>query len=207
MAVALSALLTLLPVELTDTSAKRPNGPHVPRHPALAQVLQFEASLVADLAHGRQFSNAEPWNRCVGGFLSLWFGGDKGAAAKFSETVRTHFQAIDRVRASGRSIAHLKLNVTIRQSTHLRMTGQAKKANCFAIRSSHLHMGRSFSCRTRVCGSSAVVGMVFSAPMVRVNLPLCANCMTERSRTSHLRTSCDVSWSNTRFRARTRRFQ
>ncbi|OSX66429.1 hypothetical protein POSPLADRAFT_1130787 [Postia placenta MAD-698-R-SB12] len=98
MAVALSALLTLLPVELTDTSAKRPNGPHVPRHPALAQVLQFEASLVADLAHGRQFSNAEPWNRCVGGFLSLWFGGDKGAAAKFSETVRTHFQAIDRAK-------------------------------------------------------------------------------------------------------------
>ncbi|KAH8107919.1 P-loop containing nucleoside triphosphate hydrolase protein [Cristinia sonorae] len=94
----LASLLTLLPAELAYDSATAPNGPHVPRHPLLAQNLDFSASLVADLVFGRKFSDAEAWNRCIGTYVAPWSKDDAERATQFAETVRQHFWAIDKAK-------------------------------------------------------------------------------------------------------------
>ncbi|KAI0930295.1 hypothetical protein AcW1_009029 [Taiwanofungus camphoratus] len=94
----LSVLLMYLPAELTITSADKPNGPHAPRHSSLACTLDFEASLVADLVHDRNFSDPAVWNRCIALYLSTWFSGGAEAAQRFAETVRSHFDAVDKAK-------------------------------------------------------------------------------------------------------------
>lgn len=91
----LSTLLTLLPHELLIVSPNLPNGPHTARHPLLAQSLQFQASLVADLVHFRKFEDKETWNRCLAVYLTPWLGADKAQSA--AETIRSHYEAIDLV--------------------------------------------------------------------------------------------------------------
>lgn len=95
---ALDALLTLLPEELAVVSANAPNGPRAPRHPLLTQVLDFQASLVADLVHDRRFHNKDVWHRCVGTYLTPWLSGDVNAAKAFTESVLSHFLAIDQAK-------------------------------------------------------------------------------------------------------------
>jgi elongation factor 3 len=98
-AAALAALLTCLPHDLLLVSQATPNGPHQPRHPLLAQVLDFEAALVADLVHARDFDHVAAWQRAVGVCLGPWHAPGEDASA-VAERVRAHFEAIDRVRVS-----------------------------------------------------------------------------------------------------------
>lgn len=95
---ALSALLTALPEGLVVVSANARNGPHTPRHSLLTQVLDFQASLVADLVHVRQFDNKAVWHRCVGTYLTPWLSGDADAAKAFTDTVLSHFLSIDQAK-------------------------------------------------------------------------------------------------------------
>lgn len=94
---ALAGLLTLLPIELLDTSLATPNGPHKPYHPMLAQTLDYSATLVADLIHAREFYNTAAWKRSTGVPLSPWLShvsSDLDGPA-YAERVREHFLAID----------------------------------------------------------------------------------------------------------------
>ena len=92
---AFSALVTLLPSELLVISPAAPNGPHTPSHPLLAKSLEFQASLVADIVHARNFNDQKIWNRCVAVYAGPWLDGKDGS--NFSETVRERFLAIDQV--------------------------------------------------------------------------------------------------------------
>jgi elongation factor 3 len=92
---AFSALVTLLPSDLLIISPATPNGPHTPNHPLLVKSLEFQASLVADIVHARNFDDRKIWNRCVAVYVDPWLGREDGS--KFSETVREHFLAIDKV--------------------------------------------------------------------------------------------------------------
>ncbi|EIN11824.1 hypothetical protein PUNSTDRAFT_119056 [Punctularia strigosozonata HHB-11173 SS5] len=96
-AAARAAILICLPQELLLVSQATPNGPHEPRHSLLAKVIDFEAALVADLVHDRDFDNLGAWKRCVGSFLDPWLGPDTDGSV-VAERVRTHFEAIDRAR-------------------------------------------------------------------------------------------------------------
>ncbi|EPS97712.1 hypothetical protein FOMPIDRAFT_66732 [Fomitopsis schrenkii] len=95
---ALNALLTLLPEGLAVASANAPNGPRTPRDSLLTQVLDFQASLVADLVHDRRFDNKSIWHRCVGTYLTPWLSGGADAAKAFTESVLSHFLAIDQAK-------------------------------------------------------------------------------------------------------------
>jgi elongation factor 3 len=92
---AFAALVTVLPKELLVISPTTPNGPHTPSHPLLAKSLNFQASLVADIVHARNFTEKEIWDRCVAIYMGPWLGEEGGS--KFAETVRSHFQAINQV--------------------------------------------------------------------------------------------------------------
>jgi elongation factor 3 len=94
---ALAGLSTLLPAELVNTSLISPNGPHVPKYPLLAQVLDFSATLVADLIHANEFHNTGAWKRSAGVPVSPWLAhasADIDGPA-YAERVRQHFLAID----------------------------------------------------------------------------------------------------------------
>lgn len=60
--------------------------------------LGFQASLVADIVHARDFDNAKQWDRCIAVYIGPWLGEEDGL--KFAETVRSHFQVIDQVNNS-----------------------------------------------------------------------------------------------------------
>jgi hypothetical protein len=94
-AAAFSALVALLPNGLLLTSSATPNSSQTPTHPLLGKSLEFQASLVADIVHARNFTENEVWNRCVGVYISPWLGGEN--SLKFAETVRSHFQGVDQV--------------------------------------------------------------------------------------------------------------
>jgi len=93
-----AALVTLLPNELLVMSSATPNGPHNASSPLLAKSLEFQASLVADIVHARNFTDKEIWDRCVALYVGPWLGEEDGV--KFAGTVRSHFQAIDQVCSS-----------------------------------------------------------------------------------------------------------
>ncbi|CAK5281806.1 unnamed protein product [Mycena citricolor] len=88
-----TTLLTLLP---EDLATGPPNGPRTAKFSLLAQSLAFQASLVADLVHGRAFGDKQIWYRCVGVFLEPWTDGERATA--FSEAVRSHFHAIEQAK-------------------------------------------------------------------------------------------------------------
>ncbi|KAG6830458.1 hypothetical protein H0H92_000611 [Tricholoma furcatifolium] len=85
---ALSTLVSLLPSDLVD------NG--VAKSPLLAQSLDFQASMVADLVAGRSFSDHAVWNRCVAIYLTMWTNSESATA--FGEAVRLHYLAIDQAK-------------------------------------------------------------------------------------------------------------
>jgi elongation factor 3 len=89
-----SALVTLLPNDLMVESPTVPNGPTA-RNSLLTRSLEFQASLVVDIVHARNFSDKTIWDRCVAAYAGPWFGREDGL--KFAETVRSHFLAIDQV--------------------------------------------------------------------------------------------------------------
>ncbi|KAF5325821.1 hypothetical protein D9611_000032 [Ephemerocybe angulata] len=89
---ALSALYTLLPEELSISSPQKPNGPRVPKYSTLDDSLKYQAALIADLIHTRNFDPAV-WARCVGVYMSIYL--EKEKASAFADSVRSHFYAID----------------------------------------------------------------------------------------------------------------
>ena len=93
---AFSALASHLPKELVTASASSPNGPFSPSHPLLIESLNFQASLVADAVHARDFDNTKRWNRSVAVYTGPWLGEEGGL--KFAETIRSHFLAIDQAK-------------------------------------------------------------------------------------------------------------
>lgn len=99
---AYAALVTLLPSDLVIVSASRPNGPHTPRHPLLADILHFASSLVADLVYKRSFTDSNVWKRCLGAYLSGWFPHGSEEGYHLAESIRQHFYAADKVNASVR---------------------------------------------------------------------------------------------------------
>ncbi|KII92907.1 hypothetical protein PLICRDRAFT_89417 [Plicaturopsis crispa FD-325 SS-3] len=93
---ALTALLTLLPKDLLVVASGKPNGPYSPKHQALGQSLDFQASMVADLVFYRTFDDVKVWNRCVAVYEKPWLG--DADATTFAESVRSHFYAIDQAK-------------------------------------------------------------------------------------------------------------
>ncbi|KAF8070661.1 P-loop containing nucleoside triphosphate hydrolase protein [Lyophyllum atratum] len=85
---ALSILVSHLPADLVSAGG--------PKYSLLAQSLEFQASLVADLVSTRNISDKAIWNRCVGVYLTVWT--DAEHAAAFAEAVRTHYHAIDQAK-------------------------------------------------------------------------------------------------------------
>lgn len=88
-----AVLFSLLPSDLAIPSASGPNAPPSARHPLLAQSLQFQGSMVADLVYNRRFQDPDVWKRCVGVYMTFWLGPD--GSASFAESARSHFRAID----------------------------------------------------------------------------------------------------------------
>ena len=93
-AAVLTVILSFFPEEFSSVSPNTPNGSGS-RHALLDRSLNFQASLVADLIHARNFGDKDTWKRCIGVYCSLWVGNDP--AAEFAEKTRLHFQAIDQV--------------------------------------------------------------------------------------------------------------
>jgi len=91
----LSTLQTMLPVQLSAGVSSAPNGPMQPKYSILESFLEFQAGLVADLIHSRNFRDTRPWHRCVASYMSLWLGEAQSIA--FAEAVLAHFLAIDQV--------------------------------------------------------------------------------------------------------------
>jgi len=92
--VARKALAELLAEQAGRTTS--PNSRSA-QDPNLAVVLDFTASLVADLTYAKKFADKNIWDRCVGVYVAPWLPdqGDHGAA--FAESVCKHFYAIEKV--------------------------------------------------------------------------------------------------------------
>jgi elongation factor 3 len=84
-------LVPLLPTELVARGQ--------PAHPLFAQIVEFEAGLVADLLHTRRFQDKKAWARCVGVYTDPWLNKNAGQdGATFAEAVREHFHSIERAK-------------------------------------------------------------------------------------------------------------
>ena len=90
---ALEVILSLLPKELVDTSVK----PSKAAEPTFALVVEFEASLVANLIHDNKFTDKATWNRCVGVYTGPWLPKNGPDGTAFAETVREHLYTIEKV--------------------------------------------------------------------------------------------------------------
>ncbi|KAH9963914.1 P-loop containing nucleoside triphosphate hydrolase protein [Russula dissimulans] len=90
--VAQKALVELLP----ETTAS--SGPHSAQDPYLAVVLDFTASLVADLAYSKRFADKNVWNRCVGVYITPWLPAQGDGGPAFAELVYKHFHAIEKAK-------------------------------------------------------------------------------------------------------------
>lgn len=175
---AYSALLTLLPQDLLVLSSKAPNGPHTPNHPLLARSLEFQSSLVADLAFARNFNDQKIWYRCVAVYEVPWLGED--ASSKFAEAVCSHFHAIDQVNDVHSTNSPIYSRQSIRLSMLWLSTILARKANYSAILFSLWPMVPSsfFLTPNFVCSEAA--DTVFSEAMVPGSLLSCANYETAK---------------------------
>jgi len=89
-------LKTFLPEELGVASPVNRNGPKQPRYSLLKTSLNFQAALVADLIHARNFNDSKTWNKCVGVYMSVWLDEERGQAV--AESIRTHYLAIDQAK-------------------------------------------------------------------------------------------------------------
>lgn len=92
----LAVLQTHLPSNLANPSASSPNRPPTVKFSLLQNSLEFQASLVADLVYARKFIDGKAWQRCIGVYMGPWLTPEGGAA--YAESVRSHFDAIDKVR-------------------------------------------------------------------------------------------------------------
>ncbi|KAI0001287.1 P-loop containing nucleoside triphosphate hydrolase protein [Russula compacta] len=74
------------------------SGPHSAQDPYFAVVLDFMASLVADLNYAKRFADKNVWYRCIGVYITPWLAdrGDGGAA--FADLVCEHFHAVEKAK-------------------------------------------------------------------------------------------------------------
>jgi elongation factor 3 len=63
----------------------------------LAVVLDFTASLVADITYSKRFADKSVWYRCVGVYIAPWLPNQKDDSAAFAESICKHFYAIEKV--------------------------------------------------------------------------------------------------------------
>ncbi|KAH9058805.1 P-loop containing nucleoside triphosphate hydrolase protein [Lactarius vividus] len=66
--------------------------------PYLAIVLDFTASLVADLIYKKRYSNKNVWHSCVGVYVAPWLPNVRDGGTAFAELVCKHFHAIERAK-------------------------------------------------------------------------------------------------------------
>jgi elongation factor 3 len=94
-AVARKALASLLAEQAGQAGS---SSSHSAQDPNLAVVLDFTASIVADLTYAKKFADKNTWHRCVGVYIAPWLlnQGDHGAA--FAESVCKHFYTIEKAR-------------------------------------------------------------------------------------------------------------
>lgn len=95
MAETLSVLKTILPQDLAEDNTSSPNTPKRPKYAGLETSLAFQAELVAELVYNRKFGDDKAWKRSIATYMSIWLEDSRSAA--FSDDVRSHYQAIDRV--------------------------------------------------------------------------------------------------------------
>ena len=74
-----------------------PPSSHLAQDPYLAVVLDFTASLVADLAYAKSFVDKNIWHRCVGVYIAPWLPDHTDNGAAFAESVCTYFYAVEKV--------------------------------------------------------------------------------------------------------------
>lgn len=88
-------VLAELLVERTDGAGSP--GSHLAQDPYLAVVLDFIASLVADLAYAKRFVDKNIWHRCVGVYIAPWLPDHTDSGAAFAESVCKYFYAVEKV--------------------------------------------------------------------------------------------------------------
>lgn len=94
--VARKALAELLADQAGRASS---SSSHSAQDPYLAVVLDFTASLVADLTYAKKFAEKNTWNRCVGVYVAPWLLDQVDHGTAFAESVCKHFYAIEMVSA------------------------------------------------------------------------------------------------------------
>lgn len=99
-------VLPLLPDPLAVESPNDPSAPKVPFTSMFDQSLRFSARLVAELVHRNALDEGdkEKWLRCFGQFVGGWLPDSRVAAKDLAEKARTHFLAIEIVRALETSV-------------------------------------------------------------------------------------------------------
>ena len=143
--VARKALGQLLAEKASQTGSA---GPHSAQDPHLAVVLDFIASLVADLTYTKRFSDKSVWHRCVGVYISPWLPKQKDDDVAFAESVCKHFYAIEKVRSLTNHVPPIH-HYFYRQNTITFMTAARKRVRFFATLSSPSHMVPFSSYRTQ----------------------------------------------------------
>jgi elongation factor 3 len=73
------------------------SGSHSAQDPYLAVVLDFTASLVADLTYFKKFADKNTWYRCVGVYIAPWLTNQGDHGTDFAESVCKHFYTIEKV--------------------------------------------------------------------------------------------------------------
>jgi hypothetical protein len=126
------------------------SSPHPIQDPHLAVVLDFTASLVADITYSKRFADKSVWHRCVGVYIAPWLPNQKDDSAAFAESICKHFYAIEKVFffvfSSHCLTAH---HCSYRPSTLPFTTVSRKRASSSEILSSPSHMVPFSSYRTQ----------------------------------------------------------
>lgn len=180
-------------------SPTSPNGPHTPKSSLLGKSLDFQASLVVDLVYHRTFSDKATWHRCIGVYLTPWMGAEPAEA--FSETVRSHYLAIDKVRCPLSRDLHVSQSLYSQRMLLFNIL-PPMKARFSVILFSRLHTVPCYSYHTLLFVSFAVAGMESLEPTDPANRLYFASYATAKSKTFLLSLNSDVSWSSTLFKAR-----
>jgi len=92
--VARKALAQLLAEKAGQAGSSNPQSI---QDPHLAVVLDFTASLVADITYSKRFADKSVWHRCVGVYIAPWLPNQKDDSAAFAESICKHFYAIEKV--------------------------------------------------------------------------------------------------------------
>ncbi|KAI9449405.1 P-loop containing nucleoside triphosphate hydrolase protein [Lactarius psammicola] len=93
---------------LTELLLGKAGGSLSAQDPYLAIVLDFTASLVADLVYKKRYSDKNIWRSCVGVYIGPWLPNGRDGGTAFAELVCKHFHAIERAKHDHASDADLE---------------------------------------------------------------------------------------------------